>query len=104
MSADYAISVRARLECVIAEASRLAECRCLFWWKPEPDDWHRFVFTNHDVIILFLAYLRRDIVGEDDKRIKFSLALSGFSGIDSGRLSAWGCPPNQHHCCDHGRR
>jgi hypothetical protein len=74
MSADYAISVRAlgnRLERVIAEASRLAECRCLFWWKPEPDDWHRFVFTNHDVIILFVAYLRRDIVGEDDKRIKF---------------------------------
>jgi hypothetical protein len=38
---------------------------------PEPDDWHRFVFTNHDVTILFVAYLRRDFVGEDDKRIKF---------------------------------
>ena len=31
-------------------------------------------------------------------------ALSRRSGIVSERLSAWGCPPNQHHCRDHGRR
>jgi hypothetical protein len=75
MTADYAISVRSlgnRIERVRAEASRLAAKHgCSFWWKPEPDDWHRYVFTNHRVTILFVAYLRRDIVGEDDERIKF---------------------------------
>lgn len=75
MTADYAISVHSlgnRFERARAEASGLAEKhQCLFWWMPEPDDWHRFVFTNHSVMILFVAYLRRDVVGNGDKRIKF---------------------------------
>ena len=75
MTADYAISVQSlgnRFERVRAEASHLAaKHRCLFWWKPEPDDWYRFVFTSHNVTNLFVAYLRRDVVGEDGKRIKF---------------------------------
>jgi len=74
MTKSWATSVQGLgdgFEVVRKEASRLAEQhRCWFWWKPEADDWHRFVFSNHAVTILFLAYLRRDIVKKDERRIK----------------------------------
>jgi hypothetical protein len=74
MFASYAISVRSlgdRFEGVRGDASRLAEeYDCRFWWKPEPDDWHRFVFTKQAVTINFVAYLRKHIVKNDHGRVK----------------------------------
>jgi hypothetical protein len=74
MTESWATSVQGLgdgFEAVWKKASCLAEQhRCWFWWKPEADDWHRFVFNNHAVTILFLAYLRRDIVKKDERRIK----------------------------------
>jgi hypothetical protein len=37
---------------------------------PEADDWHRFVFTDVVVAIMFSGYLRKDIVDQDDSRIR----------------------------------
>ena len=34
------------------------------------DDWHRFVFTNVVVAILFGAYLRKEIVDKEESRIR----------------------------------
>jgi hypothetical protein len=74
MTSSYAISVRTlgdRFETVRVEASRLAkENNCWFWWMPEAGDWHRFVFTDVVVTILFSAYLRKEIVDKDDRRIR----------------------------------
>lgn len=88
MAADYAISVRSLGNCferVRAAASRLAaKHTCLFWWKPEPENWHRFVFTNCDVTILFVAYLRRDIVEKDERRIKFLFVSPGDLELFAG--------------------
>src|SRR5438067_10383220 len=74
MVATYPISVRSLrddFDRVRVEASSLAATyRCQFWWKPESNDWHLFVFTNHDVAILFVAFLRSDIVGNSAERIR----------------------------------
>jgi hypothetical protein len=44
----------------------------MFWWKPE-NDWHRFVFTNHNVAIFFVAFLQSDTFGGSTStdRIRF---------------------------------
>lgn len=77
MVATYSISVQSlggNFDDVRAKASALAaKHSCEFWWKPEPNDWHRFVFTNHNVAILFVAFLRTDIIGEEVSRIKYGL-------------------------------
>jgi hypothetical protein len=76
MVATYPISVLSLghdFEAVRAKASGLAaHYGCQFWWKPEPNDWHLFVFTNHSVAILFIAFLRSDIVGNSIERINFA--------------------------------
>ncbi|WP_194471246.1 hypothetical protein [Bradyrhizobium sp. CCBAU 51753] len=50
MAASYALSVQRlgdNFQVVLGDASRMAkENGCWFWWIPEPDDWHRFVFTD----------------------------------------------------------
>jgi hypothetical protein len=90
MIVTYPISVRSLgndFERVRAEASRLAAKHgCQFWWKPEPDDWHHFIFTNHNVAILFVAFLRSDIVGNSVERIK-----SLFVSPDEVRIFAEHC-------------
>ena len=74
MTVSYAISIKGlgdRFEAVRAEASRQAkEDNCRFWWMPQADDWHRFVFTDVVVAMMFSDYLRRDIVNQDDSRIR----------------------------------
>jgi hypothetical protein len=74
MTESWATSVQGLgngFEAVRKEASRLAaQHRCWFWWMPEADGWHRFVFTNHNVSTLFDAYLRTNVVKNDGKRIK----------------------------------
>ena len=77
MAATYSISVQSlgsNFDEVRAKASALAVGHgCEFWWKPEPNDWTRFVFTNHNVAILFVALLRAGIIGEEANRIKYGL-------------------------------
>ncbi|WP_454642130.1 AbiU2 domain-containing protein [Bradyrhizobium liaoningense] len=46
------------------------EDRCWFWWMPEPDDWHRFVFTNLVTAQMFGGYVNRDIIKQDEKRFR----------------------------------
>jgi AbiU2 len=74
MTVSYAISVQGLgdgFEAVRAEASRQAKKdNCWFWWMPEADDWHRFVFTDVVAAIMFGGYLRKDIVNQDDSRIR----------------------------------
>ncbi|MBU6463178.1 MAG: hypothetical protein KGK01_01725 [Bradyrhizobium sp.] len=74
MTASWATSVEGLgdvFEVVRAKGAHLAkQHRCSFWWKPEADGWHRFVFTNHDVSILFEAYLRKDVVKKGANRIR----------------------------------
>ena len=74
MNPSWAISVlglRDRFEAVRAEASRVAQQdNCWFWWMPEADDWHRFVFTDVVTAMMFSGYLRKDIVDQDDDRIR----------------------------------
>jgi hypothetical protein len=74
MPASYAISVRSLgrdFQAVKAEASRMAkEGRCWFWWMPEPDDWHRFVFTDLVTAQMFGGYVNRDIIKQDEKRFR----------------------------------
>ncbi|QPF91472.1 hypothetical protein [Bradyrhizobium commune] len=74
MSTDYPITVRSlgdKFERVRLKASELASRhRSMFWWKPGPDEWHLFVFANHNVAILFVGYLRAEIVGKNTERVR----------------------------------
>ena len=73
MTASYAFSVQGlgdSFDAVRVEASRLAKSNsCWFWWMPEVGG-HRFVFTDVVVAILFGAYLRKEIVNQDESRIR----------------------------------
>ncbi|KRR09981.1 hypothetical protein CQ12_06095 [Bradyrhizobium jicamae] len=90
MVTTYAISVRSLgsdFEGVRVKASYLAASNgCQFWWKPQPTDWHDFIFTNHNVAILFVGFLLSDIVGSSVERIKFV-----FVSPDEVRLFANHC-------------
>lgn len=56
---------------VRAEASRLAkEGNCSFWWVPEGGGWHRFVFTDVVVAMMFGDYLRKSVINQDEHRIR----------------------------------
>jgi hypothetical protein len=62
MTASWAYSVKGlgdRFGAARVMASRRAEKHgCLFWWKPEADGWHRFVFTNQSAASLFTTDLQ----------------------------------------------
>jgi hypothetical protein len=77
MIATYAIAVRSLgddFEGVRVKASHLAAANaCQFWWKPDTSEWHHFIFTNHDVALLFVVYLRSAIIGNNAERIKYVL-------------------------------
>jgi len=74
MNQSWAISVLGLgdgFEAVRAEASRVAQKdNCWFWWMPEAGGWHRFVFTDVVAAIMFSGYLRKEIVNQDDSRIR----------------------------------
>jgi hypothetical protein len=90
MVATYAIAVRslgADFDAVRVKASSMAAANvCLFWWKPEIEGWHRFVFTSHDVALLFVGYLESDVVGKNAERVRFV-----FVSPDEVRLFAEHC-------------
>ncbi|WP_027545223.1 hypothetical protein [Bradyrhizobium sp. WSM2254] len=90
MIADYPVLVRSLgsdFTKVLAKASYLSERHnSLFWWKPEPDDWHCFIFTNHNVAILFVGYLRVEIIGKNVER-----ARSAFVSAEEVRNFADHC-------------
>lgn len=79
MVADYPISIRSlghRFEPARVKASDLANFfGCQFWWKPENDDWHLFVFTDHKVANAFIGYLQSHVVGTDVTRINAVFVL-----------------------------
>jgi hypothetical protein len=81
MVATYPISVRSLgddFEAVRAKASGLAASYdCQFWWMPEPNDWHRFVFDKHDVAILFVGFLKSHVLGDSVERIKYGWVSPG---------------------------
>lgn len=74
MIADYPILIRSlgsNFEKARSQASSLAKrYGCFFWWKPESDEWHYFIFTNYNVAILFVGYLKMEIVGKDTERVQ----------------------------------
>lgn len=74
MVASYAFSIQGlgdNFQVAWGEASRMAkESGCCFWWIPESDDWHRFVFTDLVTAQMFGGYLSKNIVKHDDCRLK----------------------------------